>query len=95
MSYRKQFPPAYAPLAERALAQIAAEYRDFLLRLVATAESMPNRIATKTPSDVIGLGVEEFSKRLHKRAKNKRLASWAVEDLLIELGFTGEEGQSV
>ena len=32
---------------------------------------------------------------LYKRAKNKRLASWAVEDLLIELGFTGEEGQSV
>jgi hypothetical protein len=91
----KQFPPAYAPLAERALAQIAAEYRDFLLRIVASAEAMPDRHHIKTPADVIGLGVEEFSKRLHKRAKIKRKAAWAVEDLLIELGFKGEEGASV
>ena len=91
----KFFPPAYAPLAERALAQIAAEYRDFLLRLVATAEAMPERRFIKSPSDVIGLGVEKFSKRLHKRAKNKRKAAWAVEDLLEELGFTKEGGASV
>jgi hypothetical protein len=92
---KRQFPPAYAALAERSLAVLAADMRIYMLAMVETAENMPNRHTIKTPHDVIGLAVEGYFKKIYKQAKHKRLAQWAVNDLLEELGFTGEEGTNV
>jgi hypothetical protein len=87
-----QFPAAYADVAERSLAAITEELRLYMLAMIITAEGKPNRIAIKTPYDVIGLAIEGFSQKLYERAKDKREAKWATEDLLEELGFGPAEG---
>jgi len=86
-----RFPAAYAEIAERSLDAITEELRLYMLAMIITAENKPNRIAIKTPYDVIGLAVEGFSKKLYKRAKHKREAKWATEDLLDELGLSTDE----
>lgn len=86
-----RFPAPYADIAERSIEAITEELRMYMLSMIITAENKPNRIAIKTPYDVIGLAVEGFSRKLYKRAKHKREAKWATEELLEELGFSPPE----
>jgi hypothetical protein len=83
-----RFPAPYADIAERSIAAITEELRLYMVAMILTAENKPDRIAIKTPYDVIGLAIEGFSKKLYKRAKHKREAKWATEDLLDELGLS-------
>lgn len=40
---KKKFPPAYADMAERSLAVIMEEFREYMLNMITVAENRPNR----------------------------------------------------